>query len=117
MRKPQDSEQLEKRLAALSAREREHPGRPAPTYVARRTIRSEQRETSYRLATILLNGRFGHKAVIRDMSRIGARILLEEMQTLPPVVTLKIAQTGAKIRARVIWQREMEAGLSFEAVN
>ena len=105
---------LERRLAAVSASSAAASSMARPRG-GKRTVRGDERAPSYRFATVVVNGKFEHKAILKDLSDTGARIVLEGLQTLPPVVVLKVAQTGARMQARVVWQHDTEAGLSFEA--
>lgn len=116
MSRPRAPSPLDRRLAALSAT-RSGSRECAPTPPKSRKQRSEAREPVFRFATVIINGDFQHKAVIRDIGGHGARIVLEGMHALPQVVTLKIAQTGARLKARVVWQRDAEAGLAFEQAS
>jgi uncharacterized small protein (DUF1192 family) len=51
--------------------------------------------------------------MIRDLSESGARIVLSETVALPEVIEIDIPQRELRRRARVVWRRNDEAGLSF----
>lgn len=77
------------------------------------TRRSESRELTYRVAHAFINDRASLKCIIKNISRSGAHIVLDEAEHLPPEIVLAIDQTGQRFDARVIWRREGEAGVNF----
>jgi hypothetical protein len=61
--------------------------------------------------------RGGMDCIIRDLSDEGARIILSQTVTIPPVITLEIPQRGQTLRAEVQWRRTDEIGLAFNAAD
>ena len=53
------------------------------------------------------------KCVIRDTNETGVRVVLEGALVLPPEVMIMVSNFGRAKRARVVWQKELEAGLQF----
>ncbi|MFZ5617778.1 MAG: PilZ domain-containing protein [Pseudomonadota bacterium] len=98
------------RLAAIAAQPpvSVEAARPSPG-----DGRTEQRRLVYRFARIVLSDRSEVDCIVSDLSVRGARIELESALALPQAVKLKIVLTGQTRRARVAWQRDRAAGLSF----
>lgn len=76
--------------------------------------RSAGRAPAYKFG-ILINplDRSEIRCVITNLSRSGAKVMLEGAVTLAPFVTLKIGAVGAVHRAKVAWQDGNEVGLMF----
>jgi uncharacterized small protein (DUF1192 family) len=55
--------------------------------------------------------------VIRDLSDDGARISFSDTVELPEVIELDIPQRNLRRRARVVWRRSDEVGLSFSEAD
>jgi uncharacterized protein YceH (UPF0502 family) len=55
--------------------------------------------------------------MIRDLSEDGARIALSDTVALPEVIELDIPQRELRRRARVVWRRNGEVGLSFSQAD
>ncbi|MEZ5921239.1 MAG: PilZ domain-containing protein [Parvularculaceae bacterium] len=75
--------------------------------------RRETRKKQHRIALIQIADGEDLPCVITDMSANGARIRLKAIAVLPAFVVLKEPLGGASRRARVAWQRDSSAGLSF----
>lgn len=105
---------LSKRLASLSAQKGVDWTPPPSAAPKTRPRRTEERKQVYRFGRLVLADRSEVKCIIRDFSSGGVRIVLEGAHPLPPLVTIKIDQTGLSKKAAVIWQKELEAGLNFE---
>ena len=73
----------------------------------------EKRAAVFRPGKVYLSKHDLVRCVIRNVSDGGAYIHMEGVQPLPPVVMLRFDQTGVVKKARVAWQNEIEAGLSF----
>lgn len=80
----------------------------------RKKPRKADRQTTYRFGRVLNGNREEHACILRDLSSTGARVVFEGEPALSGTVTLRIELTGERRRARVIWQKDREAGLSFE---
>lgn len=101
-------------IAAKPAVEFAQETRPA------RNGRLEERRPVYRFARLILADRFELNCVIIDMSDSGARVRFDGASDgLPEYLLLKLEASGVTKRARVVWQRDHSAGLSFrlERVN
>jgi uncharacterized small protein (DUF1192 family) len=55
--------------------------------------------------------------VIRDLSDDGARIAFSDTVALPEAIELDIPQRELRRRARVVWRKSDEVGLSFSEVE
>lgn len=53
--------------------------------------------------------------IIKDISRSGARIMMEGAVDLPERLVLSVDQSGRRYRAHVAWRRDQEAGLALIA--
>ncbi len=51
--------------------------------------------------------------MVRDLSPQGARLSLLDGQTLPDTLDLEINGRTERLRARVVWRRDDEAGVIF----
>ncbi len=51
--------------------------------------------------------------VVRNLSRDGAKIVLSGSATIPNEFDFTIHQKGDSRRTRIVWRREMEAGVVF----
>lgn len=67
----------------------------------------------FRYARVILIDRSEVSCIVTDISVGGARIKLEGACALPEMIKLKLVLTGETRRARVAWQRDKAAGLSF----
>lgn len=101
---------ITQRLAAIAARPpvSVETVKPSPA-----DGRIERRRPVYRFARIVLSDRSEVDCIVSDLSVKGARIQLESALALPQAVKLKMVLTGETRRARVAWQRNRAAGLSF----
>ncbi len=105
------STRIAQRLAAIAAQP-QVPKPNAPTaldYDGRR----EERRPVFRFARIILMDRSEVGCIVTDISASGARIMLEGACALPGMIKLRLVLTGETRRARVAWQRDKSAGLSF----
>lgn len=75
--------------------------------------RSEERRTSYKFGVVIAQGEKNIRCVVRDLSPSGAKIVLEGALTLPQEFTLAIDGYTAPAHARLAWQNENEAGITF----
>lgn len=103
---------MSRRLTALAAARPVEAGAMAKS--VRKKSRKGDRKTTFRFGRVVLANREEHTCILRDLSDTGARVVFEGEFSLSPEVTLKIELTGEYRRARVVWQKEREAGLSFE---
>lgn len=105
-------DRVSKRLSALANAKPVEAGAMAKSM--RKKTRGADRKTTYRFGRVLNGNREEHPCILRDLSASGARLVFEGEPALTQTVTLHIELTGERRRARVIWQKEREAGLSFE---
>lgn len=103
---------MSKRLSALATAKPAEAGAMAKSM--RKKNRGADRKTTYRFGRVLSGNREEHPCILRDLSQTGARVVFEGEPALSQSVTLRIELTGERRRARVAWQKEREAGLSFE---
>jgi len=75
--------------------------------------RRQPRKKEHRIALVQIADGEDLPCVITEMSGNGARIRLRAVAALPAFVVLKDSLGGAWRRARVAWQRNSSAGLSF----
>lgn len=108
-----DRERLFSRLTALSAAKGPQAPDPALRPPATRNQRQEPRQPTYRFARIFVGRQPIRNCIVRDISASGARIAMEGACDLPETIVLVIGQAGRRIRARVAWRSEHEAGLCF----
>ncbi|MFN3958621.1 MAG: PilZ domain-containing protein [Parvularculaceae bacterium] len=109
-RKPDDL--ITKRVAALASAK--PPPAGAMEKSLRKKSRGQDRQTIFRFGRVI-NGRGEEYAcILRDISDTGARVVFEGEPGLLPTVILKIELTGEIKRAKVVWQKGRDAGLSFE---
>jgi len=73
----------------------------------------EVRASTFKPGKIFLNKTDYMRCVIRNTSDGGAYVQLEGAASLPAVVVLRFNQTGVVKKARVAWQRDLEAGLAY----
>lgn len=107
------NERLAKRIADLSA-----SAAAGVDYSSakREKDRACNRSPTFKPGRIIFSGRNEVPCIIKDMTADGARVILEGEAGLPPVVTLIVTQSASRRRARVAWQKEREAGLSFRDI-
>jgi hypothetical protein len=87
-----------------------HLAHAAATGQRRRTARQK----SFLRGCIYFNNRRSSvECLIRDISHLGARILISGSVNIPDVVDLYIPQKEQTLQARVEWRQEDEIGLSF----
>ena len=51
--------------------------------------------------------------VVRDISKIGARVLVDKPDQLPETIILVLNQTNVHHKCDVIWRSKYEIGLRF----
>ena len=110
------ADRLAKRLSTLATMKSSATpgfGRSKKTAASEKKKRAKDRTPTFRAGRVIFSGRSETPCVIKDLSDLGARIVLEGEASLPPLVTLVIATTGSRKEARVVWQDEREVGLSF----
>jgi hypothetical protein len=106
------SDRISNRVAALAAAKPPEAG--AMEKSVRKKTRSRDRQTTFRFGRVI-NGRGEEYAcILRDLSDNGARVVFEGEPGLLPTVMLRIELTGETRRAKVVWQKGRDAGLSFE---
>jgi len=111
-------DRLTRRLQSLSAPKADTFGKASALAGARKkSKRGSERQPTFKVGRVLFSGNSDIACVIKDFSDLGARIILEGEAALPEDVVLSIAQAGIRRRAKVIWQHEREAGLSFGVNN
>lgn len=107
---PRPNDRLTARLSALTT---------APALALHlapaRSRRGEPREPVYRFGRVMFGDSTVICCIIKDISRSGARIMMEGAGDLPEHLTFCIDQSGRRYRARVAWRRDQEAGLSLIA--
>ena len=79
--------------------------------------RKDQRRRTYLGGKVAFNrGFFSAPCLVRDLSENGAKIEFAHPTLLPSEFELTISQTGARRRARLVWQQQqMSFGVSFLA--
>jgi hypothetical protein len=76
--------------------------------------RGSTRRKSFLRGCIYFNNRRNTlDCLIRDISTVGARLLVSETVNVPDVVELYIPQKEETLRARVQWRRDGEVGVAF----
>ena len=108
----QTPDRMTKRLSALATAKPVEAGAMAKSM--RKKTRGAARRTTYRFGRVLNANREEHPCILRDLSDTGTRVVFEGEPALAEIVTLRIELTGERRRARVVWQKDREAGLSFE---
>ncbi len=103
---------MNNRIAALASSKPAPPGAMAGN--TRKKSRNSDRKTTFRFGRVTCTNREEYTCILRDLSETGAKLVFEGEVALSPQVTLRIEQTGEYKRARVVWQKEREAGLAFE---
>lgn len=106
-------DRLKRRLASLAAAASSAPIAAEKPKAAKKTERASARTLTYRMGRVIYSGKNELNCVIKDIGASGARIILDGEAALPPEVTLVISQTAARKKAKVVWQKEREVGLSF----
>ena len=107
-------DRLTRRLQTLSASKAETFGKASALASARKkTKRGSERQPTFKVGRIIYCGNNDIACVIKDFTDMGARIIVEGEAALPEDVVLSIAQAGIRRVAKVIWQHDREAGLSF----
>lgn len=109
---PVNTTRLAQRLAAIAA---QPPISIEQTAAHSDETRLEPRQPVFRFARIVLADKSEVSCIVTDISASGARIMLEGACALPEWVRLKLILTGEIRKARVAWQRDRAAGLSFHA--
>lgn len=110
-----------KKISRVAARLRRVEDRPhaalaaAALPSAARDGRALRRLKAYKIGLIRFNRLHEVSCVLDDFTTDGARVRLSAHETLPPIVILEIRLAGLRRRARVVWQKENEAGLEFES--
>ena len=108
----QSEDRMTRRLSALATAKPAESGAMAKSM--RKKKRGADRATTYRFGRVLNGNREEHPCILRDLSATGARVVFEGEPALSETVTLRVELTGERRRARVVWQKDREAGLSFE---
>lgn len=112
---PVDKDRISRRLASITAARPVDAPPPPPSKKPKRVQRADDRRPAFKFGKVVLDDKSELKCVIKDLSAAGAKIVLEGAITLPPIVLLKIDQTGERRKAAVVWQKETDVGLSFSA--
>ena len=99
-KRPRPNDVLAERVRQLVQRKRQSDAREARTPL-------------FRDGTLTINGGERLRVVIRDMSGSGARVAFMGHRQLPAVVTLSEITQKLRREARVVWQRDAAAGLTF----
>lgn len=108
-------DRIAERLAAISSAKPVVIDAPPETPRKKKRADRAERATVFRPGKIYIAKDKSIPCVVRDISDGGARIAMEAMFPLPPVVVLLVPQAGLKKKARVVWQNETESGLEFLA--
>jgi hypothetical protein len=109
---PVNNTRIAQRLATLAAKPATNGEDAART--DRANERAEPREQVYRFGRLLYGQNVEMKCIVADISEGGARVKFDvTSEGLPEYVVLKFEATGQTRRARVVWQRDHSAGLSF----
>ncbi|MCJ2127002.1 PilZ domain-containing protein [Methylobacterium sp. J-077] len=78
----------------------------------------QRRETRQRVflkgRIVFNNGSSSFDCLVRDLSSLGARLILSDATTLPQVFDLYIPQKDRTYRASLCWRREDGIGVVFE---
>ena len=105
---------IARRIASLANTSR--TSSPPPDISSkRRKQRRQDRKGVYRFGRIVTDVGETYPCIVRDINAFGARVALQGTVTLTPRVRLIIDQTAEQHIAEVVWQRENEAGLRYEA--
>lgn len=104
-------DRMTRRVTALAAAKPVEGGALAKS--VRKKSRSSDRKTTYRFGRVLNGSREEHPCILRNVSDTGARVVFEGEASLSDEVILRIELTGERKKARVVWQKDREAGLSF----
>lgn len=111
-----NSTRINERLASLTARGAASDDDRRPS--GRRAERSEPRKEAQQIGRLFFGDGCERKCRITDISVGGARVKFEyASEKLPEYVTLKFEATGQSRQARVAWQRDYSAGLSFQLLR
>ncbi len=76
--------------------------------------REEERRPVYKFGIALTSGGDERRCVVRDISETGAKIVLEGAIALPREFRLVIDGYRAPTTAALVWQKDNEAGITFE---
>ncbi len=78
-------------------------------------LRADKRHTVLRAAEIHVHGHELHiECVVRDISKTGMRVLVDQSVQLPARFDIILKQTGRKYVCVIRWRNEHEAGVQFE---
>lgn len=83
----------------------------------------QRQRTAYRKKTYLAafataeGGRHGIFCMVRDLSAHGARLNLPDGEALPDTLDLEINGRPRRLRAKVVWRQDGEAGVRFMPVE
>ena len=93
----------------------DHAARRAYVAEERRAVR---RNRVYKGAVITFNrGHSAFECLVRNQSRSGARLTMEQTFALPMSFSLAITVDGTAQHARVVWRSPTEVGVRFEELR
>ncbi|MHA7871402.1 MAG: PilZ domain-containing protein [Hyphococcus sp.] len=75
--------------------------------------RASDRETAFKNAKLYVAGQLELACAVRDLSDKGCMVTLPGAENLPGELVIKLGLAYPRRRARVVWRKNMEAGLEF----
>ncbi len=114
MFRKKDKDQIANRLASIS----NASAKAGDVRISEIKTRSSKkgrapREPVFRPGKIFLSKTHNVRCVIRNVSATGAYVHMDNTHPLPERVVLHFTQSGLVKKCRVVWQKEVEAGLEF----
>lgn len=101
-------DKLENRLRALKDMA---PRPPDPSFLIRN--RAAARRPAFKFGMVFSPDGEEHACIVKDISKIGARISMNGADGLPQEFILAIDGYSAPTKARLIWNDGVEAGVKF----
>lgn len=110
--KPKSHEaRLSERIRKATARDTAPPPLPQPWV---RLVERALRQAVFKQGALILADGESFSVALKNISATGARVEYFTHRELPEIVVLVEPSLRIKARARVVWQRDGIAGLSFE---
>lgn len=106
------------RQKALDERVRKAVQRPGPQVAPAAWVKQVERavrQVLFRQGVLILGNGERLTVAVKDVSATGARVEFFTRRDLPEFVTLVEPTLGIRSHARVVWQRDGAAGLTFFA--
>ncbi len=104
-------DRLDRRLASLTDG---HAKIETAATLKHRIARAVNRPSVYRYGVIETRSGDHLPCIVRDVTTRGAKVTLESIAVLPETAVLVINQSGLRKRVHIVWQKDHEAGLSFD---